>query len=472
MVRDISIKTPVAASILPHRARDVVDPPRRTAPRCEDIRLTGSSPIGGVIGLEGKSTLILFRSIPGAIPRTGTRIGTPAPSLPSFQCMVSSQTGMEASWHESPHALLLTTLLGAFCPSSLLGQEAKRRSSKPRTREIVGSSRRRRRRRRTPTAADDAVADASPRATTRRPASATSRASSGSATDRPLHQGRQNSRQPAESHHRLDLQAHRHARLARRQDRRPLGQPDRAPGLQLPEILKQVDEIVERFTNATEDVLSIHVQFIAAVDTRWRYSVFSRLTFVGSGPQGQQIWTMRLEDAALILSQMQVQQGFRKLADQRVEMINGQTLTIKTSEPRTFAGGLQRDGAAGTGFQPKADKLEESIILKLSPLLNFDGDAVDAMIDLTVNTVRSFHRTRVITPRDERPARDVDRRPRGRPRPTSTRPSRTGRWARPCSSPAASIPASSTRRGAGSTSASPARTPPAPRSSSSSTPRP
>jgi hypothetical protein len=170
-----------------------------------------------------------------------------------------------------------------------------------------------------------------------------------------------------------------------------------------PEVLKQVDEVVERFTNATEDVLSVHVQFIAAVDTRWRYSVFSRLTFVGSGPQGQQIWTMRLDDAALVLSQMQVQQGFRKLADQRVEMINGQTLSIKTSEPRTFASGLQRDGTVGAGFQAKADKLEESITLKLSPLLNFDGDALDAMIDLTVNTVRSFHRTRVITPREVGP---------------------------------------------------------------------
>jgi hypothetical protein len=171
-----------------------------------------------------------------------------------------------------------------------------------------------------------------------------------------------------------------------------------------PDVLKQVDEIVERFTNATEDVLSIHVQFIAAVDTRWRYSVYSRLTFVGSGPQGQQIWTMRLDDAALVLSQMQVQQGFRKLADQRVEMINGQTLSIKTSEPRAFAAGLQRDGAAGAGFQPRADKLEESIVLKLSPLLNFDGDALDAMIDLTVNTVRSFHRTKVIAPREVGPS--------------------------------------------------------------------
>jgi hypothetical protein len=171
-----------------------------------------------------------------------------------------------------------------------------------------------------------------------------------------------------------------------------------------PEILNQVDEVVERFTNAKDDVLSVHVQFIAAVDSRWRYSVFSRLTYVGSGPQGQQIWTMRVADAALVLSQMQVQQGFRKIEDQRIEMVNGQTLTIKTAAPHTFAGGLQRDGAAGMGFQTKADKVEEGITLKLSPLLTFDGDALDAMIDLAVNTVRSFHRTRVIAPRDVGPS--------------------------------------------------------------------
>jgi hypothetical protein len=171
-----------------------------------------------------------------------------------------------------------------------------------------------------------------------------------------------------------------------------------------PEILKQVDEVVERFTNATEDILSIHIQFIAAVDTRWRYSALSRLTYVGSGPQGQQIWTTKMTEAAMTLTQMQVQQGFRKLADQRVEMINGQTLSIKTSEPRSYAGGLQTDGAAGTAYQSKAEKLEESIVLKLSPLLTFDGDALDAIIDLTCNTVHSFHRTKVIAPRDVGPA--------------------------------------------------------------------
>ncbi len=55
------------------------------------------------------------------------------------------------------------------------------------------------------------------------------------------------------------------------------------------------------------------------------------------------------------------------------------------------------------GFQPKADQLEEGVTLRMSPLLTFDGDALDAAIELTANTVKSFHRTRVIAPREVGP---------------------------------------------------------------------
>ncbi len=171
-----------------------------------------------------------------------------------------------------------------------------------------------------------------------------------------------------------------------------------------PSQLEQVGDVIERFTNAESDFLTIRVRFVAAVDTRWRYAVYSRLTPVGSGPQGQQIWTLKVEDAAFVLAQMQVYQGFRLLTDQKVEMVNGQTLTVKTSEPRGFTGGLQRESAVGMGPQPKAEQLEEGVTLRLSPLLTFDGDALDAAIDLTANTVKSLHRTRVIAPREIGPA--------------------------------------------------------------------
>ena len=127
-----------------------------------------------------------------------------------------------------------------------------------------------------------------------------------------------------------------------------------------------------------------------------------------AAPRANRSGRCALMTQRLVLSQMQVQQGFRKLADQRVEMINGQTLTIKTSEPRRLCQRSSARGWAGAGFQSRADKIEESVNLKLSPLLNFEGDATDAMIDLTVNTVRSFHRTRVITPRDTGASRNGD----------------------------------------------------------------
>jgi hypothetical protein len=165
------------------------------------------------------------------------------------------------------------------------------------------------------------------------------------------------------------------------------------------EVIKQVDEIVARFVEAQSDTLRIQVQFIAAVDPRWRYTVYSRLTYVGGGPQGQQIWTMKSRDAALVLSQIQIQQGFRPLAKEGVELTNGQTVTIKTKEPRTFVGGLTPDPAGGAAFQPRSETILEGVVLKISPLLNYDANAVDAKIDLTVNTVRMLHRTKVIAPR-------------------------------------------------------------------------
>ena len=169
-------------------------------------------------------------------------------------------------------------------------------------------------------------------------------------------------------------------------------------------VLDQTFEVIERFTNAKDDLLTVHVQFVAAVDTRWRYTMYSNLIPVASGPQGQQIWTLDAKNAALTLAQMQLFQGFRLLTEQKLEMVNGQTLTVKTSEMRGFTGAMERESAAGMGYQPKAEQIEEGVTLKFSPLLTFDGDALDAAIDLSANTVKGMHRTRVIAPRQVGPA--------------------------------------------------------------------
>lgn len=167
-------------------------------------------------------------------------------------------------------------------------------------------------------------------------------------------------------------------------------------------VLKQVGEIVERFTDSTADILKVRIRFVAAADTRWRYMVLSRMNLLGGGPQGQQIWTMSLADATMALTQMQVAQGFELLADQQVEMINGQTLSMITTDKKPYNPGLQRQATANIqSTEPSFNQLIEGIVLKFSPLLTFTGDAVDGAVELTCNSVQGLLKTRVVAGREQ-----------------------------------------------------------------------
>jgi hypothetical protein len=170
-----------------------------------------------------------------------------------------------------------------------------------------------------------------------------------------------------------------------------------------PKYLQYVAETVERFTDAQADILKVRVRFIAAADSRWRYAVHQRLTPVVSGPQGQQAWHCSVADAEMVISQMQVWQGFKLLGDTNVDVLNGQTVKFEQVERRGFTGGVQRESAVGLGFQPKAGELTEGVILKFSPLLTYEGDAVEAAVELSTNLVRKLHPVKVLAPREVGP---------------------------------------------------------------------
>ncbi len=168
--------------------------------------------------------------------------------------------------------------------------------------------------------------------------------------------------------------------------------------------LDQVAEMVERFTKAWHDLLSVRIRIVTAADPRWRYAVFSRLTPIATGPEGQQAWTVAADDAAMVWTQMGVYQGFQPLYERRFKMINGQTVLAEVFVNRDYVAGLQRSGAAAAGFEPGPAKLKEGVELRLSPLLTYEGDALDAAIDLKATTVRRLYATKVIAPRQVGPA--------------------------------------------------------------------
>ena len=146
----------------------------------------------------------------------------------------------------------------------------------------------------------------------------------------------------------------------------------------------------------------------------WRYAVYKRLNLIGSGPQGQQIWSLdgrrRRDgphpDAGLAGVPAARRQEVRD--DQRPDPHD-------RTRPRPARSPAASSATApvGQGFQPKAEELEEGVTLRLSPLLSYEGDTLDAAIELTANNVRSFHQTRVLAPREVGPGRAEDRRPRG-----------------------------------------------------------
>lgn len=168
-----------------------------------------------------------------------------------------------------------------------------------------------------------------------------------------------------------------------------------------PAVLRQVDEIVERFTKAEADELMIRVRFVAAADPRWRYLVYSKLTpLPRSGGQGQQVWTLKQGDAAQILAQMEIYQGFKLIEDKEFRVVNGQTVTVERVAPVDYVVGPKRDSAVGLGVEQSTAKLSEGITLRMSPLLTYEGDALEVAVDLKADTVKKLHATKILTRRE------------------------------------------------------------------------
>lgn len=169
-------------------------------------------------------------------------------------------------------------------------------------------------------------------------------------------------------------------------------------------VLDQVQEVVRRFVDPLFDQMTLRVRVVVAADPRWRYAVYSQLDPKSTGPMGQQAWLVDLETTEMAMAQMGISQSFRKLYDKRHQLLNGQTLYVQVGLDRDYVVGLEKASNSTLGFEQKVSKLEEGVELRVSPLLNYDGTAVDLALDLKAVVVRKLHATRVIAPRKIGPA--------------------------------------------------------------------
>lgn len=179
-----------------------------------------------------------------------------------------------------------------------------------------------------------------------------------------------------------------------------------------PEMLAKVNDVYRRFVDPWFDLLTLRVRLIAATDPRWRYDVFSRLEPVKltndayGGPHGQQAWTLDPDAAKMVLATMGLQNSFRTVHDQRYDVVNGQTLFIRSAfqDGVAYREGLDRSNKVALGFEQRVESITEGVELRLSPLLHSDPTALDLAVDLNATVVRKLHPTRVIAPRQIGPA--------------------------------------------------------------------
>ena len=101
---------------------------------------------------------------------------------------------------------------------------------------------------------------------------------------------------------------------------------------------------------------------------------------------------------------MQVWQGFKLLGDTSVEVLNGQTVKFEQTEARgvhRWRPARERRRVSGSSRKPRSSM--EGVILKFSPLLTYEGDALEAAIELSTNLVRKLHPVKVLVPREVGP---------------------------------------------------------------------
>lgn len=168
-------------------------------------------------------------------------------------------------------------------------------------------------------------------------------------------------------------------------------------------VVRQIQELLGRFINANADVIALNIQVVTTTDPRWRYTVFSRLKPLATGAAGQQVWTTKLADSARATANMELDSGFRRLHQQRYEIINGQNQNIRIVNNRNYAAEIRRDGPAGSGAQLGVKTIEEGVTIQASPLLQFDDDAVELFLSIKAISLKNTLRTRVIAPQSVGP---------------------------------------------------------------------
>ncbi|MBI3467074.1 MAG: hypothetical protein HY000_29010, partial [Planctomycetes bacterium] len=165
-----------------------------------------------------------------------------------------------------------------------------------------------------------------------------------------------------------------------------------------PDVQDQVAEIVDRFVRPPQWQVIMKFEILSCSNLDWRSGLIHLLKPVATGPEGQHVWAVAPEDAALVRDRLRRTSQARALNRLSVAVTNGQTSNVDSAQPMSYISGLELASGAFTAYNPVIGRLNEGAKLRVTPLWTADGTAVDMRLVLTTRAVRKLHQAQSTAP--------------------------------------------------------------------------
>lgn len=157
-----------------------------------------------------------------------------------------------------------------------------------------------------------------------------------------------------------------------------------------PQVQARVAEIVDRFVQGEPKQLSFRVRVVGVDDPQWRRRAYAILQPVPGSTHGPQSWLLEPEDASLLMSDLRNRRNFKEHAASHVFIFNGQTATIRSTRERSYVRNVRRQPTTYPGYQLELDRVDEGLVVELSPLATVDGQYLDAYVKVHVDQIEEM----------------------------------------------------------------------------------
>jgi hypothetical protein len=151
-----------------------------------------------------------------------------------------------------------------------------------------------------------------------------------------------------------------------------------------PEVQKVVGDIVKRFTGPASQSRSFSFRAVTVNQPNWRVKAQTVLHPMKTQTQGIQAWVLRREDASLLMSELRRRSDFREHSSPHLTVPNGQSTVIANRQPRSYVRNVAYQTGAWTGYRQDSGQIDEGFTFEFSPLLNADGQMIDAVIKCSI----------------------------------------------------------------------------------------